>query len=285
MISFSKAMKSIYGKSKTALPVNPEEVYIQSKLAGEFAGEKFAVRLFGRIYRQRDVSDKWVILLHPNQLNGQIIANKIGYIYYELGYNILAPDLRSFGKSKGHVAMGFLESMDIYDWLCKINDKYGAKHIVIHGLSLGGATINYLSGIDTFLAKEPIHVHTLCSPQELHVEKLIVDSSFVDLKQFAGNSYLTRYGTGLTKETFEYYGDASGSLCYSLVPMMIIHGTKDFFVKMSNADKIADCLNVPFQYWKVEGEGHVFVLLDRCTDEYREKVQAFLYIDPIPKIP
>ena len=48
MISFSKAMKSIYGKSKTALPVNPEEVYIQSKLAGEFAGEKFAVRLFGR---------------------------------------------------------------------------------------------------------------------------------------------------------------------------------------------------------------------------------------------
>ena len=113
--SFIKDMKTLYGKSENELPVQPEEVYMDAQLAVEFAGEKYAARLCGRIYRQKVHSDKWAVLLHPNRLTGLSLANKIGYIYYELGYNILAPDMRGFGKSEGRLALGCLESMDVYD--------------------------------------------------------------------------------------------------------------------------------------------------------------------------
>lgn len=274
--SFFSGIKALYGKSENELPVKPEDVYMNAQLAEEFAGEKYAANLYGRIYRQTTDSDKWAVLLHPNQLNGGVIADKIGYIYYELGYNILAPDQRGFGKSEGKLALGCLESMDIYDWLCKLNEDYDPKHIVVHGLSLGGAAVNFLSGIDEFMENGPVKVHELSSLSELHVDGLIVDSSYIDMQQFAGKKYLIRHGTGLTEENVDYYSNAASSLCYAEIPMMVIHGTKDLMVSPDNADKIAECLKTPPRCWKADGEWHVFVLLGKRTEEYREKVQEFL---------
>ena len=237
--SFIKDMKTLYGKSENELPVQPEEVYMDAQLAVEFAGEKYAARLCGRIYRQKVHSDKWAVLLHPNRLTGLSLANKIGYIYYELGYNILAPDMRGFGKSEGRLALGCLESMDVYDWLCRLNKEYDAKHIVVHGLSLGGAVVNFLSGIDRFMETGPVEVHRLFSLSDLHVEGLIVDSSYVDMRKFASRNYLIRHGTGMTKENVDYYSNALESLCYATQPMLVIHGMKDMIVSPDNADKIA----------------------------------------------
>lgn len=276
VISFFSGIKSLYGKSENKLPVEPEDVYMNAQLAEEFAGEKYAAKLYGRIYRQTTDSDKWAVLLHPNQLNGGVIADKIGYIYYELGYNILAPDQRGFGKSGGKLALGCLESMDIYDWLCKLNEDYDPNHIVVHGLSLGGAAVNFLSGIDGFMENGPVQVHELSSLSELYVDGLIVDSSYMDMQQFAGKKYLIRHGTGLTEENVDYYSNAANSLCYAGIPMMVIHGTKDLLVSPDNADKIAACLKTPPRCWKADGEWHVFVLLGKRTEEYREKVQEFL---------
>ena len=273
---FLKAMRYVRGDTDNVLPVVAEETYIHAELAEKFAGERYGVRLFGRIYKQRESSAKWAVLLHPNQLNGSIIANNIGYIYYELGYNILAPDLRGFGKSEGRVAMGCLESMDVYDWLQKINADYHAEQIVVHGLSLGGAAVNYLSGLDSFLENGPVKVEKLKSLPELHVTGLIVDSSYVDMKQFANKAFLIWSGTGLTKENFDYYSSSEESLRHAKVPMMIIHGKKDHFVKMKNADRIESCLSVPCLRWNVEKEGHVFVLQGRKVEEYKEEIVGFL---------
>lgn len=279
MESIINRFKKTFGNK---LPVKPEEVFINAQLAVEFAGDKYAVRLFGRIYRQEDASDRWAVLLHPNQLNGKIIAGKIGYIYHELGYNILAPDMRGFGKSSGHVALGVLESMDVYDWLLKLNNDYGAKHIVVHGLSLGGATVNYLSGIDRFLAEGSVHVHPLSSLEELHVAGLISDSSYIDMQQFARKSFLIRHGTGLPEEGFDYYSNAANSLCHASTPMMVIQGTGDSIVSPDNADKIAACMKTPPRCWKAERQEHVFVLLGRRTEEYRTEVREFL-MDILPE--
>ena len=274
--SFIKDMKTLYGKSENELPVQPEEVYMDAQLAVEFAGEKYAARLCGRIYRQKVHSDKWAVLLHPNRLTGLSLANKIGYIYYELGYNILAPDMRGFGKSEGRLALGCLESMDVYDWLCRLNKEYDAKHIVVHGLSLGGAVVNFLSGIDRFMEAGPVEVHRLFSLSDLHVEGLIVDSSYVDMRKFASRNYLIRHGTGMTKENVDYYSNALESLCHATQPMLVIHGMKDMIVSPDNADKIASCLKISPTVWKVDGEWHVFVLMGRRIEEYTEKVREFV---------
>ncbi len=93
-------------------------------------------------------SDKWVILIHGNAMKSKQMFNATGKMYTDNGYNVLAPDLRGAGDSGGSVAMGYLESLDVYDWIKDLNNNYQTRYgvstapstIIVHGVSLGGAT-------------------------------------------------------------------------------------------------------------------------------------------------
>lgn len=107
-------------------------------------------KLSANVYITDVNSSKWAVLVHPFMTSGSLIYGSIGGMYEEQGYNILAPDLRGFGNSDGSVAMGYLESLDIYDWIKDLDsnwnnaNRYGVSvkpdTIVVHGISLGGAT-------------------------------------------------------------------------------------------------------------------------------------------------
>lgn len=107
-------------------------------------------KLSANVYISDVNSSKWVVLVHPFMTSGSLIYNSIGGMYEEQGYNVIAPDLRGFGNSDGSVAMGYLESLDVYDWIKDLNEnwnnvgRYGVSvapdTIVVHGISLGGAT-------------------------------------------------------------------------------------------------------------------------------------------------
>ncbi len=80
-------------------------------------------------------------------LNG-IGANRTGMterakIYFNLGYNVLLPDLRGTGESGGQlISFGWQERLDLaacYQFL----EELGFKEIGVHGNSLGAATIAY----------------------------------------------------------------------------------------------------------------------------------------------
>ena len=83
-------------------------------------------------------------------MNGQSMADAVGQMYLDQGYNILAPDSRGYGTSEGSVAMGYVESLDVWDWLTYLNSTYGDKcqQVIIHGVSLGGATTVFASGLE-----------------------------------------------------------------------------------------------------------------------------------------
>ena len=110
--------------------------------------EKYCVNnLNARTYVVDENSDKWAVIIHPFMTSGSIMYTAIGEMYNNQGFNVLAPNLRGFGGSSGSVAMGYLESLDIYDWIKDLNtnyNRYGVKKspetIVVHGMSLGGAT-------------------------------------------------------------------------------------------------------------------------------------------------
>lgn len=113
--------------------------------------QKFCVeKLNARVYIVDKNSDKWAILVHGNMMSGSLMYSSVGDMYTSQGYNVLAPDLRGFGSSDGSVAMGYLESLDVYDWIKDLNanwndsSRYGVsvkpQTIVVHGVSLGGAT-------------------------------------------------------------------------------------------------------------------------------------------------
>ena len=277
-------IKSLLGGIGTSsgLPVEAQSGNINAVTAVQFAGEDYNAKLHASIYEHVDEngnkdSDKWVVLIHPFMLKGETIAKRVGPYYYEKGYNIIAPDLRSFGESEGKVSLGFLESLDIYDWLNAINNTYHPSEVIVHGISLGGATTNYLSGIDQFLANGPTKMDTrIKSLRELNVVGLVEDCGYTNMTQFANKSFLLNMGIGLTEENFEYYSDATNSLKYCDIPMLIIQGTADTMVKPENAETVKNTVKGEVDYWSVEGGAHAFIIIGMNGEEYKAHVQAFI---------
>lgn len=275
LIETIKSLLGGIGSSSSNLPT-PTTIKMESKTAGEFAGSDYKVSLNANIYK-KEGSNKWVVLVHPFLLKGQTIANKIGEYYYEKGYNIIAPDLRSFGDSEGKVSLGFLESLDIYDWINLINDEYNAKTIMIHGISLGGATTNFVSGIDGFMNNGPTKMNTtIKSLKELNVVGLVEDCGYTDMTEFASKDSLIGMGIGLTSDNFDYYSKATNSLKYCDLPILIIHGTSDSTVKPANADTVKNTVKGYSEQWLVDGASHAFIIMGTKKDEYKSHVQNFI---------
>lgn len=276
------AVKSLIGGSSSALPVEAKKIEMNAKTAVEFAGEDYNAKLVSSVYLHVDEngnpdSDKWVLLIHPNSYNGEKIAGIVGPFYYEKGYNIFAPDLRGAGDSEGKVSLGFLDSLDVYDWLTMLNLDYNPQEVIIHGISLGAATTNFLSGIDEFMKNGPTKINTEIKPiDELKVIGLVEDCGYTDMEDFSSKSSLIGMGIGLTESNFDYYSKATNSLKYCDLPILIIHGTKDIIVKVENADIVKNTVKGYVEEWLVEGQNHAFIIMGQKKDEYKTHVQDFI---------
>ncbi|MDO4198789.1 MAG: alpha/beta hydrolase [Erysipelotrichaceae bacterium] len=248
---------------------------MMAETAAMFSGERYKVKLHSYVYLNND-SKKWVILCHANMLNGKIMSRKIGSFYYEWGYNVLAIDSRGFGKSKGSVAVGFLEALDLYDWIIYLNKEYKPEEIILHGCSLGGATVNFISGIDGFM-KNGTHSKDLISLKDLGVKGLVEDSGYIKIGDFKSDNKKLYKRCGLfSEEDFEYYGNALNSLKYCDIPMMVIHGDRDTMVTPDNAEKIYETLKGKKDIWMVRDQWHIFILLDKEKDAYKAHLKNFI---------
>ena len=91
---------------------------------------------------------KTALLIHGygGQATGML---PIGYMYNRsLDYNILLPDLRRAGQSGGEaIQMGWLDRLDVKQWIDTAPSLFGdSLRIVVHGVSMGGATTMMVSG-------------------------------------------------------------------------------------------------------------------------------------------
>ncbi len=146
---FEGILGSITGGSKLKVD---KEVTISSTNVCNFANatgksnKDYCVNLHANIYYSNKKTKNWALLVHGNMMSANSMASAVGKMYLDNNINILAIDLRGFGNSSGSVAMGFLESLDVMNWLDFLNssneiasDRKPEK-ILIHGISLGGAT-------------------------------------------------------------------------------------------------------------------------------------------------
>src|SRR5690606_382844 len=70
------------------------------------------------------------------------------YYYEDLGFNIFYADSRGHGNSEGdYIGFGWHDRLDYVDWIQKIIEEKGKDtEIVLHGLSMGAATVLMTSG-------------------------------------------------------------------------------------------------------------------------------------------
>ena len=98
------------------------------------------------LYKQDVENSKYAIVVHGYRAS----VKSVSYIakrYYEAGYNVLVPYLRAhLGSDYDYCTMGWQERFDIIDWINYINNSTQNAKIVLHGVSMGAATVMMTTG-------------------------------------------------------------------------------------------------------------------------------------------
>lgn len=92
---------------------------------------------------------KWVIILHGVTLNHKSVMD-VGYMFSQLGYNVLLWDSRYHGKSGGkNITYGYYEKQDLKTVISYLRDEYGSDiKIGLYGMSMGaGIVLSYATGV------------------------------------------------------------------------------------------------------------------------------------------
>ena len=72
------------------------------------------------------------------------------YNYLQEGWNVLMPDLRGCGESgSDYIGMGWTDREDMLSWIDSLVERDAEAEIILHGVSMGGATVMMTSGEET----------------------------------------------------------------------------------------------------------------------------------------
>ena len=157
--------------------------------------------------------------------------------YIDLGFNLVLPHQRGHYKSEGqYISMGMNEKVDVKDWCHFLVEKYGENiEILMHGLSMGGATVCMASNLD--LPPQVIGIIADCGYYSYKVQSRFILKNMlkVDLKHlinFISKFIKKRTGVDLEAPT------ALDAVKETNVPIMFAHGEKDEIVPFDNVLKL-----------------------------------------------
>lgn len=97
-------------------------------------------------YRPETPSEIYVIICH-GYTNNPYEEHVNARNYYEKGYNLVIPHLRGHGKSEHkYCSMGWIDRLDMLCWINFIIDENPNAKIILHGGSMGAATVMMTTG-------------------------------------------------------------------------------------------------------------------------------------------
>lgn len=104
------------------------------------------LRLHGFLYENQAAAGRFALLLHGFQ-DDHGFMEPYALEYYRAGYHVLIPDQRAHGLSEGaYTTMGWREQDDVRRWIDWILARDPKAGIVLHGVSMGAATIMLAAG-------------------------------------------------------------------------------------------------------------------------------------------
>lgn len=198
-------------------------------------------------------SNKWIVTVHGYTSQG---INMAPYArkFYEMGYNVIIPDLRGHGQSEGdYIGMGWDERLDIVDLIHYIIENDKDSEIVLFGVSMGAATVMNVSG------------EVLPSNVKAIIEDCgytsVWDQFSYQLKELFGlPAFPMMHSASLvTKLRAGYWlGEAStiDQVRKSITPTLFIHGDQDSFVPYSMINELYEASHTEKEKLVIEGAGH-----------------------------
>jgi fermentation-respiration switch protein FrsA (DUF1100 family) len=199
----------------------------------------------------------------------------IGYLYnHDLHYNVLLPELQYHGQSEGQsIQMGWKDRFDVMQWMNVANNLFGPHtQMVVHGISMGAATVMMLSG----------------DPQQPFVKCFVEDCGYTSVWDEFSNElksmfYLPPFPllyttSWLCEQKYGWDFKEASSLrqvaqCH--LPMFFIHGDKDTYVPTWMVYSLYEAKPKPKELWVVPGAIHAMSYKEN-KQEYTEKVRLFV---------
>ncbi|MDO5155092.1 MAG: alpha/beta hydrolase [Eubacteriales bacterium] len=172
-------------------------------------------------------SDKWVVVLHGYNGSMQDIYD-IAMHYSKEGYNILMPDMRACGESEGSfLGMGWLDRLDLINWIDVILEENPSAQIVVHGVDIGGEAAVMMTG----------------ESLKSSVKAVVAEGAYSSVWDVMRQEYEIRFEgkpvfpflhmmNPVTKVWGGYMlteADAIKQVQKSNVPILLIHGAKDTY--------------------------------------------------------
>ena len=192
----------------------------------------------------------------------------------DFNYNVLFPDLQYHGYSEGdHIQMGWYDRYDIEKWIPVAHDIFQDDFMVLHGVSMGGATVMMTSG-DLL----PNYVRAFV--EDCGYASVVMQfnanrkQSFAfippDVLQSASVVTKSKYGWGF------WEASSLKQLEKCDRPMLFIHGDADDFVPFSHLQKCYDAKTHGYkEMWVAPGAVHANSFAND-PEEYKQHVRDFL---------
>lgn len=230
------------------------------------------LNLVGDVFTTDANSHNWVIAIHGYTGKRQQMYSYARY-YAEQGYNVLTPDMRSHGDSEGKfIGMGWLDKEDVKLWIDHVLGIDPDAQIILHGVSMGGATVMMTSGEDL-----PHNVKAIiddCGYTSVWDEFTDEARYLFNISQFPilyTASAISKIRAGYTFQE----ASALEQVKNTSIPIFFIHGEEDNFVNTRMVYSLYDACNSQKDLYVVEGAGHGQALY-MDPDKYFTKVFEFI---------
>lgn len=231
--------------------------------------------LKGYLLKADEPSDVYVFCSHGYRCNGKREFRFITKYYHDKGFNVFLVDHQASGQSEGsYIGFGYYEHQDCLTWLNWLINNYGNNiKIILHGVSMGSATVMMMSGSD----KLPENVRFI-------VADCGYTSAWHEFEHnisFLGKAeYIILYGSDIFNKLISGYhfkdADALSAVQRAKVPMLFVHGTKDDFVPTRMGKELYMACNSDYKdLLLIEGAAHA-ESYQTNSEAYNQKLDEFI---------
>ncbi|SHG70095.1 alpha/beta hydrolase [Ornithinibacillus halophilus] len=231
------------------------------------------LKLQGYLLEAEKPTNKLVIMAHGYLGNGSQMGLYGQYYYEELGYHFFTADARGHGSSEGdYYGFGWHDRLDYLKWIDLLINKLGPDtEIVLHGLSMGAATVLMTSGeelpenVKVVVADSPYtSVKDLFSYQITRMFHLppfpVLDTTSLVSKIRAGYSFTEATALEQVKQVD--------------LPILYIHGDADTFVPTEMTTELYENTpNAEMVTFENANHGEAFAISE---EKYIEVLTTFL---------
>lgn len=231
------------------------------------------LRLHGTWFPQGN-QKKIVVCFHGYTSRGMNDYIGLSSYYLRRGYSMLLVDERTHGESEGkYIGFGCLDRKDALLWIREVVDWCGEDiQMILHGTSMGGATVLMASGLDLpSQVKGIISDCAFTSAKEIftHVLRHMIHLPAFPMIQIADLLNRKRAGYGLDE------CNSAREVKKAQVPILLIHGSADTFVPCRMCEEIYESCASPKQKLIVEGAAHAESYY-KDKEAYESAMEAFL---------